>query len=145
MWHGRLSIAALICAGFVAHAYILRDIPNTLEWMLVFHGTAAAFDLLILFCARFLLSDDIRTDFEILSLLSALGNFLGWIAYILYYSPIYYDNGMYFLAIITALRLIIKGDHERHIISNSWLAVVRGWYRCRVQPNFERSDKCQGT
>jgi len=145
MWRRRLLIALLICAGFVTHAYILRDIPNSPEWMLVFHGTAAAFDLLILFCARFFLNSDIRTDFEILSLLSVLGNFLGWIAYLLYYSPIYYDNGMYFLAIITALRLIIKGDHERNIASYSWLALVRGWYRRGVQSNFEGDDKCQDT
>ena len=145
MWRGRLLIALLICAGFFTHAYILRDIPNSPEWMLFFHGTAAAVDLLILFCARFFLENDIRTDFEILCLLSVLGNFFGWIAYLAYLPPIYYDSGMWALTAITALRLMIKGDHEDNTVSNSWIALVRGWYRCRVQSNFERIDKCQIT
>jgi len=133
-------MAALIGGAMWLHSFLMADIPNSPEWMLLFHGSAAGFDLLILFCASFFLEPEIGTDIEVLSLISIVGNFLGWIAYISYISSNYYNSFMYILTICTAARLLTKGGHGDGFTCGPWFRMVHSWRTNGLKQNFGGLD-----
>jgi len=140
MWRVRLAMLALIGGAIGLHSFLMADIPNSPEGMLMFHGSAAGLDLLLLFCARFFLQPEMSTDIEVLFFLSILVNFFGWLAYIAYATPIYYDSSMWALTVLTAARLLTKGGHGDGFTCGPWFGVVHSWRTGRGKQNFGGVD-----
>jgi len=140
MWRGRLAMLALIGGAIGLHSFLMADIPNSPQGMLMFHGSAAGLDLLLLFCARFFLQPEMTTDIEVLFFLSILVNFFGWLAYIAYAPPIYYNSSMWALTVITAVRLLTKGDYGNGVTRRAWFGMVHSWRTGRAKQNFGGLD-----
>lgn len=125
-WRARWWMFALITGVPIAHALATASLPNTPEAMLLFHGSAALLDCLLLVIVPKLLGGQLRDHTQWLLVASACGNFAGWVLYMKYAPPIYYNWSMWLLTIIQWVRLVIPDHHA----DNPWFDLVR--HRDRV-------------
>jgi hypothetical protein len=89
------------------HGCATGQLPNTPVGMLLFHGSAALIDLAMLYAAPAVLHGRLCTDTQKLLLVSLVGNFAGWLLYVAYVSPIFYNTFMWTLTYAQLLRLFI--------------------------------------
>jgi hypothetical protein len=129
-WRRRVGMAALIIALWAIHAVATEALPNTDISMLVFHGSAALFDMVLLAAAPYLLAGRLCSDTEALLLVSMLGNAAGWLFYMAYLPPIFYNAGMALLSLAQGLRLLYV---DRHDADHLGLDLVCGRDRFRNQ------------
>lgn len=104
-------VFVLVLAG-LAHAATSDATPNTPFGMAVFHGVAALVDILILLTVSNVLDGSVRRHTQSLLCASAAGNLFGYVLYMLYVSPAYYDGFMWALTALQIARLlyVAKGD-----------------------------------
>lgn len=122
-WRSRLLVGLVMLLAMRLHAVALADIPNTPAGMLLYHGSAATVDFILLFSAPWLLSGRLCDDVQALNLASIIANFAGWIAYLAYAPPVFYDTFMQGLTYVQFIRLFIL---DRHGADRLGLDLVRG-------------------
>jgi len=120
-WRARLQMWLLITVFMILHGHATGSLPNSPAGMLVFHGSAALLDWLLLMVSPALLCRRLCGDMQWLFLASIVGNAGGWILYMIYAPPSLYNVFMWGLTVAQWLRLVIP---DRHDANSSWLAVV---------------------
>ena len=110
-WRARCVAALLMLLAIYGHGVATEPLPNTPAGMLMFHGSAALVDLLMLYTAPAVLCGWLCTDTQKLLLASIVGNFAGWLLYMAYVSPIFYNSFMWALTYAQLLRLFIPDRH----------------------------------
>lgn len=117
-WRSRALMAALIVAAMFVHSELMHFKPRGELGMLIYHGSAALFDLFLLRICHFVIECDLCDDMMALCIASIVGNALGWAAYMAYAPPIYYNVFMWGVAAIQGLRLLMTdGDATNFIRS----------------------------
>lgn len=106
-WRARFQMWLLITGILASHAVAMESIPNEPEAMLLFHGSAALLDFLLLCVAPRLLSGRLCDHTQWLLLASICGNATGWILYMGYAPPSYYDWFMWWLTVAQWISLLI--------------------------------------
>jgi len=139
-WQRRLLAGAAFWAVANIHAATVI-VPNTVAGMLMYHGSAAMVDLACIWIASVSLRDSLRDDIQIILFASMVTNALGWIAYICYISPQYYDVAIAALALAQYARLIWVGKYDRGIIDHMGNIDVRCCHNASAQRNFGVSIK----
>lgn len=111
MRYGRLLTVLLLVATWFAHHHATAGLPNTPTGMLAYHGSAALVDLFILATLPRFLAGQLCDDLQTTCLLSIVANFAGWLAYMAYAPPSYYNTVMLGLSIVQFIRLLlVDGD-----------------------------------
>jgi len=113
-WTSRITTALAFGLMQWAHSSII--VSNDPEGLLIYHGSAALFDLAALYLVSELLSGQLARDLNVLTLASICLNSMGWAAYMLYLDPDWYDSAMTLLIIVSYLRLFLtwSGDAISH-------------------------------
>lgn len=106
-WRSRLFSGLLIFAAMKIHELCTAGLPNTPEGMLLFHGSAASVDLLLIFAVPALLSGQLCGDMQNLCLVSIVVNFVGWIAYMAYAPPLLFNVMSWSLCYVQFGRLLL--------------------------------------
>lgn len=122
-WRSRFLIVALFAGAMWGHSMATAWIPNTPEGMLLFHGSAALVELLLILLLPIISSGRLCSDMELLCFVSMAANFAGWMAYLAYLPPIYYDAFMVGLTIVQTIRVLLVDDDTTH---SSRVHLVRG-------------------
>ena len=110
-WRARAVAALFMLLTTYGHGWATRLLPNTPVDMLLFHGSAALLDLLLLFVTPAVLRGRLYVDSQRLLLASIVGNFAGWLLYMAYVSPMIYNTYMVALTYAQLLRLLIPDRH----------------------------------
>lgn len=111
-WRSRVSMLFMILAAMLGHGLALEEIPNTPEGMLLFHGSAALLDWLLLIIAPYLLVGELSRDTQWLLMASILGNYVGWGLYMAYMPPGIYNFSMLLVTGVQVMRLFIPDNHD---------------------------------
>lgn len=111
-WRSRMAMLFLILAAMLGHGIALEAIPNTPEGMLLFHGSAALLDWLLLIIAPYLLVGGLSQDTQWLLMASIFGNYVGWGLYMAYMPPVIYNFSMLLLTGVQIMRLFIPDSHD---------------------------------
>jgi hypothetical protein len=110
-WRARMVAASLMLLATYGHGWATHQLPNTPAAMLLYHGSGALVDLLMLYAAPALLRGRLCVDSQKLLLASIVGNFAGWLLYIAYVPPTFYNLYMAGLTYAQLIRLIIPDRH----------------------------------
>ena len=110
-WRARGVAASLMLLATYGHGWATHQLLNTPVDMLLFHGSAALVDLLLLYLAPAVLNGRLCLDSQKLLLASIVGNAAGWLLYMAYVSPIFYNVFMVGLTYAQLLRLFIPDRH----------------------------------
>lgn len=132
-WRSRVLLAALMLLTMQIHAAVMADVPNTDGGMLQFHLSAAVVDLFLLYCAPRFTAGRLCGDMQTLCLVSIVANFVGWIAYMAYAPPIFYNTFMWGLSYVQWARLLLVDRHGDDCLG---LYLVRGANRGWRQTYF---------
>lgn len=108
----RWGMVIVLCLAGLAHAATSDALPNTPLGMAAFHGCAALLDFVILVAVSCVLRGPVRAHTQILLYASIAGNVIGWLLYLAYVSPIWYNGAMWLLTLLQIGRLlyVAKGD-----------------------------------
>lgn len=136
-WRSRVQLALTMALAMLIHSMVMADVPNTDEGMLQFHLSAAAVDLLLLYSAPRFIAGRLCRDVQTLCLVSIVANFVGWIAYVAYAPPIFYNIFMWSLAYVQFGRILLV-DH--HGTDDLGFDLVRGADRRGRQNNFGKAS-----
>lgn len=111
-WRSRLTALIALWAFNMVHSEIATFLPNSPLGMLLVHGSAGLIDLGLIYCAPTFLSGPVCDDTEILCLISIVANFIGWLLYLAYTPPEFYNSFMWGLGCVQSVRLFIvdSGD-----------------------------------
>jgi hypothetical protein len=121
-WRARCSMLALITVIMLAHASATASMPNTPAAMLVFHGSAALLDWLLLLLTPYVLVKRVSRQTQWLLLASIGGNAAGWALYMAYAPPGIYNWFMWLLTVAQWVALILP---DRPDADNPWNNLVR--------------------
>ena len=110
-WRARGIAASLMLLATYGHGWATRLLPNDPVDMLLFHGSAALVDLLLLYLAPAVLSGRLCVDSQKLLLASIVGNGAGWLLYMTYAPPFIYNVYMVALTYAQLMRLIYPDRH----------------------------------
>lgn len=121
-WATRLQVCAAMLLAIMAHACATDSTPNTPVAMLVYHGSGALIDWMLALIFAAVLTGRRGTVMRWLMLAAIGGNFAGWLLYMMYVSPIYYNVLMWGLTCTQCLCLLYPGRNDAGI---TWLALVR--------------------
>lgn len=101
----RLVYGLVLYLAGAAHHEIVQGVSNTPQGMLVYHASAAATDFLLLVCASSVLKRRLLDDMQVLCLLSMIVNFAGWLLYMAWTPPTYYNTSIEVLTYVQYARL----------------------------------------
>jgi len=110
-WRDRINVLIALFILQVAHQFIFGDLPNTLEGMLVYYGTAALADFYLIYVAAELLNGELGFQIQCLSLASMVTNAVGYFAYEQYLSHWFYDLTMWGISLVLIYKLIWINRH----------------------------------
>lgn len=111
-WRSRIVVAALFWVAMELHAEITASIPNTPEWMLLFHGSAASVELMLVWSLPWLIEGKLCDDMQTLSLVCIVINALGWAAYMARIPPVFFNTLMWGMAYVQWARLCMVDRHD---------------------------------
>lgn len=118
----RYQVCAAMLLAILAHACATDSAPNTPAAMLVYHGSGALIDWMLAMIFTAVLVGWQKKAMQWLMLAAIAGNFAGWLLYMAYVSPIYYNVSMWGLTCVQCLCLLYPdGKHA----DAPWLALVR--------------------
>ena len=137
-WQNRVLTALLFAAVMALHAFCLEGKPNTPMGMLVFHGSAAAVDLALLRATPMLLDGQLCDDMQLLCWFSVAVNFAGWILYMVYAPPYFYNTIQWVLSCIQWGRLFLVDGDNAH---NMGLHLVRRVASGRPKLYFRKKNQ----
>lgn len=106
-WRYRLATGLLIYAVMRAHGLLTDDVPNTPYGMLIFHGSAALCDLMLICSIPLFLHGELCNHMEALCIASIAGNTFGWFAYMAYAPPDIYNSLMWVITFLQWGRLLM--------------------------------------
>lgn len=109
-WRFRGVFGILIWVTMQLHSMMTESLPNTDAGMLIFHGSAALVDFILLYSAPSFMVGQLCDDIQRLCLASIVVNFLGWLAYTAYAPPLIYNTVMWGLSYAQWGRLLIVDD-----------------------------------
>ena len=110
-WRARGVAASLMLLAIYGHGWATHQLPNTPIDMLLYHGSGALVDLLMLYAAPAVLSGRLCVDSQKLLLASIVGNAVGWLLYMAYAPPVIYNVYMVALTYAQLLRLLVPDRH----------------------------------
>lgn len=136
-WLSRLKLLAVMLAGpnFHLAAWAIIGKSLTDEGMALFHGSAAAVDFLILWCAPRFISGRLCDYTQTLCIVSVVANYVGWYAYTAYAPPIYYNNFMWGLSYVQWFVLLLVDRHA----DATGIDLVRCYFGGRYSENFGKA------
>lgn len=137
-WLDRVLTALLFGATMWLHEVCLDGKPNTPLGLLIFHGSAAAVDLALLRSVPFLLKGKLCDDMELLCWLSIAVNFMGWILYMAYAPPYFYNTIQWLLSVIQWGRLLIVDGNN---VNRMGLHLVRRFAPNRPKLYFRKKNQ----
>ena len=111
-WRQRLL---LIVAFFIAakvHDLVMLGCDNTPEMMLIYHGSAGAVDLLLLWIAQHRISGRLCDHIQASCIASVVINYVGYRLYMAYSPPDLYNYLIAGLCYVQYLRLLYVGRHD---------------------------------
>jgi len=111
-WRQRACLMAVLFLAARVHDFVMLGCPNTPAWMLAYHGSAGAVDLLLLYCAPFFVSERLCDDIQATCIASIAANFVGFCAYMAYAPPSYYNAFIEGLCYVQYLRLLYVGRYD---------------------------------
>ena len=118
--------------------FIVWDIlgkTKTEDGMALFHGSAAAIDFFILWCAPRFISGRLCDYTQTLCIVSVIANYVGWYAYTAYAPPIFYNTFTWGLTYVQWAVLLLVDRHA----DLSGINLVRGAGSGRYQENFRKA------
>jgi hypothetical protein len=115
-WRSRIFTALLFLAVMKMHEYATSDLENSPVGMLMFHGSAWMVDLFLLCSVPALLAGRLCDDMQALCLASIAVNFVGWILYMAYAPPVFYNMIQWSLAYVQWLRLFMVDGSYDHFL-----------------------------
>lgn len=136
-WRSRLLLGLLFYSVGWAHDTIAYPWPNTREWMLAYHGSAALCDYALLACAGALLKGRLAVEMQALCWLCIFTNAFGYFAYRYYWPATPYNTVMASLVYLQFLRLIILDRHDYDTLRNR---LLRGALGSWTQQNFRKGS-----
>ena len=113
-WRSRIFSAMLFLAVMKFHEYATISLPNSPIGMLIFHGSAGLLDFILLRSVSAIIAGQLCDDMEFLCLASIVVNFVGWILYMAYAPPIFYNVISWSLAYVQWLRLFMVDSNDAH-------------------------------
>jgi len=122
-WRSRLVLSAVFLAVNTTHNMVTEPFPNTPGWMLVYHGSAAAVDYLLLRCSPWFIAGQLCDDIEALCFASMFANSLGWALYMAKIPPEFYDTLTLGIIYVQYFRLLLMDRHDAHTFGR---ALFRG-------------------
>lgn len=128
-WRSRIAACALLIACMWIHAETTADLPNTPVGMLLFHGSAFTADLFLVWSIPYLLSGRVCDWSQALCLVSIVANFFGWLAYLAYAPPVFYNTFMWSVSYVQYGIILFVDRHDNSL----GFDMVRGRYRRRSQ------------
>lgn len=136
-WRYRLMLLAIMLAVPQVHAWgwYFIGVINSDEGMALFHGSAAAVDFLILWCAPRFISGRLCDYTQTLCIVSVVANYVGWIAYTAYAPPIFYNTFMWGLSYVQWAVLLLVDRHA----DATGIYLVRGHFSGRYSQNFGKA------
>ena len=117
-WRARGVAAAFMLLTTYGHGWATHQLPNDPVDMLLFHGSAALVDLLLLYLAPAVLKGRLCVDSQRLLLASIVGNAAGWLLYMAYAPPVIYNVYMVALTYAQLMRLIYPDRHADPVRSD---------------------------
>lgn len=114
----RVIFGLTIWLGWYLHIDATQALPNTPEGMLLFHGSAAAVDLFLVYSAPQFLEGKLCDDTQNLCLASIVGNAVGWAFYLAYLPPVFYNTFMGVLGYVQLARLFMVDDHDANSLGS---------------------------
>lgn len=123
-WRSRLLVCIVLWLAVQGHSMATESTANTPMGMLLFHGSAALVDLMLLYCVSQILAGRTCEDMQTLFLVSIVLNFLGWLAYLAYAPPIYYNVFMWGLTYAQWARILL-GDYDDYVAHLLGVNLVR--------------------
>ena len=111
-WRYRLLAGLLIFVVMQMHSLVTEALPNTPFGMLMFHGSAALCDLMLIYSFPSILDGKLCRNMEALCIASIVGNAIGWFAYLAYAPPFMYNFLMYALTYIQWGRLLMADNND---------------------------------
>ncbi|WP_099763318.1 hypothetical protein [Janthinobacterium sp. 35] len=122
-WRFRLLLGLLFYSVGWAHDEIAYPWPNTHEWMLAYHGSAALCDFALMICSAKILTGRLSFDMQVLCWASIVVNFQGWIVYLTHSPPALYDVLMQGVMYAQYFRLLFTGTINGYV--HSWRSFLR--------------------
>lgn len=122
----RFQVWLGMALALAAHAFATDSAPNTPEGMLVYHGSGALMDWLLGMVVMTALVGKRATIMRNLILAAICTNFAGWLLYMTYVSPIYYNVAMWGL---TCAQCAVLFFPDRNDATDPWFAMVRYAHR----------------
>jgi len=122
-WRKRGAAAVLFAAFMLGHSWLTSGTPNTVQGLLVFHGSAFAADAVVLVLCPLLLEGRLCTHMQYSCFASMVLNALGWAAYVLYVPGALYNWAMWALTAFQFIRLTLPDAFNGN--STFWKPVLR--------------------
>lgn len=93
----RIKVALGVLLALAAHAFATDQAPNTPEGMFIYHISGALMDAMLGAVVTFALMGARGRVMSYLMLASVITNVAGYVLYMLYMSPVYYNAAMWSL------------------------------------------------
>jgi hypothetical protein len=119
IWRNRIATGILFWLVMQVHSEATESVPNTPAGMLLFHWSAAFADYVLMRSLPGLVDGRLCDDLETLCLVSMVANFMGFIAYLAYAPPVFYNVFMWGLAYVQWGRLFLTDRHDLDDLGHS--------------------------
>lgn len=111
-WRQRLMMIFAISMATVIHDWVMLDCANTPEMMLIYHGSAGAIDLFLLWIVQHHISGRLCDHIQASCIASVVINYVGYRLYMAYSPPDLYNYLIAGLSYVQYLRLLYVGRHD---------------------------------
>lgn len=111
-WHSRLLLIAAFFLAAKVHDWVMLGCDNTPEMMALYHGSAAAIDLFLLWITQHRISGHLCDHIQASCIASVVINFVGYRLYMAYSPPDLYNYLIVGLCHVQYLRLLYVGRHD---------------------------------
>jgi hypothetical protein len=122
-WRSRATFGLTSFAMALIHAIATVDVSNTDLGMLIFHGSAVACELFLIYLVPHLLEDRVCTDMETLCIVSIVANALGWGLYVASAPPVFFNTFTWGLSYVQLIRL---STPDRYDADHYGVPLLRG-------------------
>lgn len=137
-WKARLLYGLVLWFSGAAHHEIVQNVSNTPEGMFVFHMSAAATDYMLLMCASSVLCGRLVDDMQCMCFMSMAINALGWVLYMAYAPPVYFEMAIGVLGYVQYARLFTLGFHGSDRVGES---IFRGHAAISQELHYEKAQR----
>jgi hypothetical protein len=111
-WRSRLLLIVAFFLAAKVHDWIMLGCSNTPEMMAVYHGSAGAVDLFLLYLAQHRITGRLCDHIQASCIASVVINFVGYRLYMAYSPPDIYNYLIAGLSYVQYLRLLHVGRHD---------------------------------